>query len=515
MTRRELQVAAAILLVAACFAGCTGDASPKGAAGPSGGASAVPSVLSPRPAPSPSEPVHLPQASIAWKDCDGGFQCGTLTVPLDYEHPVKRKIDLAVIRRRASDPSHRVGSLLLDPGGPGASGVLWLRNIWRLFGGLSQRFDLVAFDPRGVAQSAPVRCLDDADLEDYFQINPVPTSSQEKRAWISANKHYDEACLRNDKELVHHISTQDTAFDMESLRRALGDPKLNYLGFSYGTFMGEMYASLFPKHVRAMALDAVVPPRLTTTGFIQGQARGFAQDLQDFFQWCRTNGCSLSSSGDPEKVLNELVHRLQYHVIPAGETRTLALGQATYGVAEGLYNSDNWPQLSSALSAAAGGNGAPLLTLFDYYAQRDANGHYTNQFDAYNAIVCVDRPSPRSPSRYGQLAKNLQRRYGVFGEFLAWQTLPCAFWPVDPVPLPTGLDSKRLAALLYIGRTHDPATPYSWAKLAQQETRGSVLLTRVGEGHTSYGKSTCVHEAVDAYLIDLKVPPKHKRCEGS
>ncbi|MEA2486471.1 MAG: hypothetical protein QOF16_125, partial [Actinomycetota bacterium] len=427
--------------------------------------------------------------------------------------PHATKIGISVIRRPASDPSRRLGSLVLDPGGPGGSGVSWLRSVSSLFSGPSQRFDLVAFDPRGVGESAPVRCLDDRGLDAYFQINPVPTSPRTKHAWIAANKRYDRACKRGDKKLLAHIATRDEAMDVELLRRALGDGKLTYMGFSYGTFLGEMYASLFPSKVRAMALDAVVPPRLTTTQLILGQTRGFAQDLRDFFAWCRANGCSLTDSGDPQDAFDSLVQNLQSHDLPAG-SRTLALGEATYGVADALYDSRSWPQLSSALSAAVGGDGSQLLALFDDYAQRDTQGHYTNEFDAYNSIVCADRPSPRSASRYGELANKLQRRYGTFGSFIAWQSLPCAYWPETPAPLPAKLTSHRLAPILYIGGTHDPASPYSWAKQAHHDTRGSILLTRVGEGHTSYGKSQCVHNAVDAYLIDLKLPPRHQRCSS-
>ncbi len=507
----NLTVAATIALVAV---GCSNEAGTHPAARSS---SNVP-VATPSDIPSRvalKSPTRLPNPSVAWHPCTGGFQCGSIRVPLDYEHPRGRHVALPLIRRQASDPEHRIGSLLLDPGGPGASGVEWLRSVWTLFSGLSQRFDLVAFDPRGVGQSSPLRCLSDSQLDRYFEINPAPTSQRERRRWVVANKRYDHSCIDGDRKFLEHLSTRDTARDMELIRRAVGDDKLTYMGFSYGTFLGEMYASMFPSHVRALALDAVIPPDLTLTQLIIGQTRGFVKDLDDFFSWCTTNGCSLTRYGDPSGAFTHLVNLLQNHPIPATADRDLTLGEAEYGVAEGLYDADSWPQLAEALTTAIEGSGSRLLAMFDNYALRDEHGHYANEFDAYNAIICTDHPAPSSAARYGELAGKLKKRFGAFGSFIAWQSLPCAFWPVRPEALPSGLGSHDLPPILYVGGTNDPATPYVWATQAHAETRGSILLTRVGDGHTSYGKSTCIHAAVDRYLIDLRLPPRHQRCTGS
>jgi len=454
--------------------------------------------------------------SVAWTACGGGWQCGTVSVPLDYSHPTGEKIDLAVVKRPATRPAARIGSLLINPGGPGDSGISWLEQSFSVLGALNQSFDLIGFDPRGVGQSSPIRCLDGPQLDVYNSLDPVWDDPQEKQAGIDADRNYVAACEQRSAKLLPFVDTQNAARDMDEIRAAVGDTGLSYLGFSYGTFLGEMYAHLFPTHIRAMSLDAVVDPSSSATDMDLAQLRAFESNLQAFLTDCRArrsgaNPCHYAASGDPGQKLNALLNRLDASPIRVGNrsvTRAIALN----GVLQALYDQSYWPDLDLSLVLADQGNGVGLLAFSDLYYQRNTDGTYANIEDANSAINCLDHPVPSNITDYDALASAYTQASPTFGAAFQYDWFNCSIWPVKPTRRPGPLDAPGAPAILLVGGTNDPATPYAWAQAVHQQIAGSVLLTRQGNGHTSYGASACVDAAENAYLISLTIPAEGTVC---
>ncbi len=486
---------AAILLLSACSLGTQSWA--KASPGPT-------SVPTPAP------------GQVVWTDCGKGFQCGSVQVPLDYSHPRGDTIAIALIRKPATDPAHRIGSLLTNPGGPGASGVDFLRSEAAAMSNLNTRFDLIGFDPRGVGLSAPVRCYDGPQWDAFNALDTVLDDPQEKQASIQADKDFTAACEQRNAKLLPFVDTVSATRDMDVIRAAVGDDKLTYLGFSYGTFLGEEYAHLFPSHARALALDGVVDPSLGFNDLLLTQTAAFEQDLQAFLADCRArrtgaNPCTYAKSGDPETKLNALMQRLDNNPIPGG-SRMLTRELGMYGVLLAMYDQSFWPYLDLALTQTDQGNGRGLLALSDVYLGRNSDGSYSNEFDANWAVNCIDHPVPTDISYYDQLGPAFAKASPFFGAWSQYSNLVCAYWPVKATGQPGPLTSNGAPPILLVGGTGDPATPYEWAQAVHKQMAGSVLLTRNGNGHTSYDTSACAHSAMDAYLIDLTLPAEGTTC---
>jgi pimeloyl-ACP methyl ester carboxylesterase len=293
-------------------------------------------------APPPSAVPYITPSSVAWANCGGGFRCGTVAVPLDYENPARGTIKIALTRKPATDPFHRIGSLLLNPGGPGGSGIAFARNSAKLMADLNTRFDLVGFDPRGVGQSAPVRCLSGPQIDAADAIDPVLDDPQEKKAYIDSRKAIAQACEQTSGKVLPFVDAASAAKDMDVLRVALGDTKLSYFGLSYGTYLGQMYAHLFPTHVRALALDAVVDPALRFTDRELQTVAAFETNLQAFLTYCRTVGsCQLGASGDPAEKLYGLMQRLDRQPLAVGH-RKLTRSLALEAVLIAMYSPRSW-----------------------------------------------------------------------------------------------------------------------------------------------------------------------------
>jgi pimeloyl-ACP methyl ester carboxylesterase len=407
---------AAILLVSACTRGGNAQA---------------------KPSPTPTSSVVIPTPGrVAWTDCGGGFQCGTVQVPLDYMHPEAGSIGIAINRKPATNPSSRIGSLLINPGGPGGSGVSWVRDSASGLKTLNQRFDLVGFDPRGVGLSSPVRCLDGQQEDTYNALDPVLDDSQEKQATIQADKDFALGCSQRSAAVLPYLDTVNAARDMDLIRAAVGDAKLSYLGLSYGTYLGQTYAHLFPTHVRAFSLDGVVDPTLSANDIILAQAAAFEQNLQAFLADCASrkvspNPCQYAQSGDPATKLNALMARLDASPLPVGG-RLLTRGLAIIGVAYPLYDQSIWRYLDQALTQADLGRGTILLALSDLYLERNADGTYKNATDANYAINCLDHPAPTDIAAYDRLGPAFAQASPLFGPAFQYSNLPCAYWPVQP-----------------------------------------------------------------------------------
>ena len=456
-----------------------------------------------------------PHTLASWSDCGGGFQCATLQVPLDYSNPQGRSISLALLRKQATDPSRRIGSLLLNPGGPGGSGNDFLRRDVALFTELNKRFDLVAWDPRGVGASTPVMCLTGPQMDAYLALDPVLDDAAEQNAWIQANRDFALGCKRNSGYLLPFMDSESTARDMDRIRDAIGDNKLTYLGFSYGTFIGQWYAHLFPTHVRALALDGVVDSQVHGSDAALTQLAGFEKNLDAYLSDCDSRPtCPFMHASDRRAWLTAIMTRLDATPLPVGH-RQLTRGLAMTAVLATMYNQDRWSYLDQAVTAVGAGDGSKMLVLADSYNERNPDGTYSNIANgAFAATACIERTAATTQVfTKGLTEADVLRVAPFFGPWQEWQGLYCEFWPELPRPYEP-LTVTGAPPILLIGATNDPATPYSEAQGVSQEIPNSVLLTRVGNGHTSYGFSSCIDIAENAYLIDLTLPPKGTVCSN-
>lgn len=448
--------------------------------------------------------------TLDWHDCNDGFECAKLQVPLDYAKPDGKRLKLAVIRLQAT--GDRIGSLVLNPGGPGGSGVEYTRAARSvLSAGVRERFDTVGFDPRGVAASSPVRCLSAKQMDTYLNGDPTPDDAADIATLRRNAQAMANGCERREGDLLAHISTEDSARDMDILRSALGDKKLTYLGKSYGTYLGALYAQLFPKRVRALVLDGAVDPKATGLRMVEGQADGFTTALRAYVTDCKKTGsCPVSSTGDVARMLK----RLDKSPAPvSGDSRKLTEGLATYGVLSALYDKGSWTYLSDALRELKSGDGSTLMTLADSLSGRRPNGTYNNSTDAMNAIGCIDQPWPRGLSPYRKAADEAAKKSPPFGADLVWTSLPCAYWPVKSPSSPPTIKAAGAPPILVIGTTRDPATPLTWAKSLANQLQSGVLLTRDGDGHTAYMMgNTCTDKAVDHYLTTTTPPKPNTHC---
>ncbi|MDQ1710653.1 MAG: hypothetical protein QOE45_103 [Frankiaceae bacterium] len=512
--RRTAAVAAAALLLSGCHVGRVRRAVPTGTAT----AATVPSATT-SPAPALAATIaRYGAATLSWKGCGDGFECARLTVPRDYAAPAGGDVTISVIRLKARQQSRRIGSLVLNPGGPGGSGIEFARGARQLLPNeILDRFDTVSFDPRGVGESTPVDCLDDAQLDRLVAADPTPDTPAERAALFDLSREEALACGRKSGPLLPFVATVDTAKDLDVLRAALRDQKLTYVGFSYGTLLGARYAEQFPGHIRALVLDGAVDPMLTPRQTTLAQALGFERALAAFLADCEQQRCAFASHGPIGDTFDTLMARVERDPIPASQYpgRLLGPSEALFGVAAALYSREGgWPLLRDALESAYSAKDASgLFALFDNLVERDRDGHYSNSLEAQAAISCVDSAYPRDPAAYDADAVAFKKQAPRFGEALAYGPVACAYWPVPPVSKPGPVKAPGAPKVLVVGTTRDPATPYAWSvSLAKQ--LAAELLTHVGDGHTAYGysRSSCVDREVDAYLLALALPKPGTRC---
>ncbi|MEU6783151.1 alpha/beta hydrolase [Nonomuraea angiospora] len=426
---------------------------------------------------------------VAWSSCGNGYECGKLRVPLDYSKPGGRQIKISLVRLRAT--GKKIGSIVLNFGGPGISGVDTLKAAKTMVSpSLRQRFDVVSFDPRGVGASAPVRCLGTLGLDALFATDPTPDNRTEVKQAKQWAKAFAGACAKNaGKQLLAHVGTGEAARDMDMMRAALGERRLTYLGWSYGTYLGARYADLFPTRIRAMVLDGAENPDQTGIEFARSQAKGFQVATESFMRDCfKAKGCPFKqhSVSAAWKRLDALYKRADR--APLRNTydgRQVSEAVARTGVMNALYAVAYWPTLRVALADAFKGDGTKLLLLADDYNGRRADGSYDNRYEALMAISCLDHPETH-----------------------------CPYWPVKGTRFAKKVRAQGSPPIVVVGTTRDPATPYGLAKaLAAQLSKG-VLLTNDADGHTAYsGGSSCVEKQIDRYLITV-VPPRPGACSA-
>ena len=507
-----LPVAAALLagLLAACSPGSAPHgpppSSPSGAARPSGASPA---------GPSPTTLAGYYAQKLRWRPCDNGFQCARLLVPFDYRRPAWRRFSLPVIRLPATGPGTRIGSLVVNPGGPGGSGVQYAQEARsQVSAAVRARFDVVGFDPRGVGGSVPaIRCLTDRQLDRFIATSDTPNSTTQRAALVSESRLFALACQEHSGALLPYIGTANAARDMDVLRAALGDAKLTYLGKSYGTYLGTWYAQLFPSHVRALVLDGAVDPNEPSLDMNIVQARGLQVAFHSFVADClRRSACPFphgesvnAAIARVQAMLNQAAAKPLASQLPGQPANSALL---LTGVVSALYSKAAWPYLRLGLTTAFAGNGSVLVALADLLAGRDRYGHYSNLIAAELAVDCLDRPWPRNLSAWQAAAASAARAAPMFGEADMWSSLPCAYWPLRPAA-PVRLRGAGAPPILVVGTTRDPATPFRSAQALARDLKSGVLLGWNGDGHTAYMMgSPCVDTAVDRYLINL-VPPRN------
>jgi pimeloyl-ACP methyl ester carboxylesterase len=461
------------------------------------------------------ERFDLTEEEIGQLTADMTYECATLVVPQDWDDPDGDTFEVALLRARHTSPQDRIGSLVVNPGGPGGSGIdtAVLFSLAPLLPArLTQRFDIVGFDPRGVKRSSPVKCFSDADLDDSFGADPDPVDEATFDEMLAHSRRMAEGCQQEYGRALDFYSTHQTARDMEAVRVAVGDEQLTYLGFSYGTRLGAVYAHLFPDRVRAMVLDGAVNPAETRREASRGQAEGFEQALDNFTGWCAQspNLCPLRS--DARTAITEAIGDARESPAVGPDGREATAGWVFYSVVAALYSQETWPLLAAALDQLAGGDPSGVFELADSYAERSPDGEYSNLFDANTAISCADDDSTFSVAEVRDLQVRWRDEYPLFGAPLATGLIGCQLWPAEPDPHPVG-EAAGAAPILVVGTTGDPATPYESAGELADLLGVGVLLTWQGEGHTAYPGDECVNEAVEAYLIELRVPEDGTVCE--
>lgn len=466
----------------------------------------------------------------AWHNC-GKLQCATLTVPVDYTQPDGEQVGIAVSRLRAARPDQRLGSLVFNFGGPGDAGTETLPDfVQQIPAAIRNRYDLVSFDPRGTGRSRPVECVDDATSDELNAVDPTPNSDAELQSFYDGSHEpvdVVQQCVEKNGAWLAQVGSRNVARDLDRLRTALHDDKLSYLGYSYGTVIGAVYAQMFPDRVGRMVLDSPVDLSADALTELRGNSAGFEQALDDFLADCaKRASCSFHSKGDPKSALVELQHRFESGLqLPTADLATGKKSKRTAGVAafytaliSALYDRQyGWPELANALDDARKGDGSYLLALADLYDGRHDDGTYDNIDEVIGVILCDDRADP-VPS-FDAFRSEYQAevaQYPLLGAYVGSTPLGCdPRLPRPPASEQVGdLRVSGTAPVLVVGTTRDPATPYSGAQDLVTRLGGSRLLTFDSTEHTAYTKNACIDRAVDGYLLRGTLPAEGTVCKN-
>lgn len=450
--------------------------------------------------------------TLQWKECADGLECASFDVPFDYENPELGTFTLPVTRHLANKQSERIGTLLINPGGPGAAALDFVAYADQIFSkSLVDQFDIVAWDPRGVGHSDPhIDCVD--SMDDYFGLDPSPDDATETNQLVTGAGDFASACMTRSGDFLPYVSTVDAASDMDVLRRALHEDKISYLGFSYGTKLGATWATLFPETVRAAVLDAAIDPSKGYVDDLILQAIGFESSLNAFLAQCDKKACTFMKVGESAKDAFDRI-MLSLDKQPIGNDNRIAINQgvAQTAVAATLYGEFQWPQLESGLLAASLGDGQQLLILFDGYFGRDSTGQLNDSIDAYFGITCLDRDQNVTTKQVLNLTDRLKTIAPRLGAGWIQEMLICANWKVAPrggVTVHANTDNR----MVVVGSTGDAATPLEGTRNMVTALGRARLVISPLEQHTTYGSDQCVTKIVDEYLLTLSDGPDVTTC---
>jgi pimeloyl-ACP methyl ester carboxylesterase len=472
---------------------------------------------------------------ISWSKCFGGpFQCASVQVPLDYDQPNGPSISIALARLPATDPAHRIGSLFLNPGGPGGSGVDYVHFAGPSLytGEVRARFDLVGFDPRGIARSTALRCF---GTQKQFSFPPIafPTTAAEEQQWEANDSRLADACAARGSKVIDHMSTANVARDMDRLRALAGDAQLTYAGVSYGSYLGVTYANMFPSQVRALVVDGILDPIAWSTGSGDAatvpfssrldSAAGAQKTLDEFFRLCDLGGPNCAFSGDSAARFAALADKLkanpQLVTFPDGSQTVLDYSNLIGVTLGAMYDSSVWGDFAAFLAAVESEAAASVLGA-DYarfrarpaYSPRRGDIRHYNDAEGFPAVACEDSDNPSSYDAWHTVGL-LQDQYSYFGRLWTWASSICAVWTTRDGDRFMGPFTHQTAnPLLIVGNLVDPATRYENAVKVAGLMPGSRLLTMDGWGHTSLFASACIDEAITRYLVDQALPPQGTIC---
>ena len=455
-------------------------------------------------------------SKIAWKPCPTGFEdgdeCGTLKVPYDYSDPKVGQFVLHLRRHPAQVPAERIGSLLVNPGGPGFGGQFLAEDAGSYFSNdITDRFDIIGWDPRGTGESEPaVDCIDDYDP--YVSYDPTPETPEQKQAIIDAAKKFDDACEERSGEILPWISTNNTARDMDTIRRSLDEQKISYFGFSYGSELGATWATMFPETVRVAVLDGAANPNADAVQGGLEQAAGFEKEFNVFLQKCGADPkCPFWNDGKPGEAFDALMKKGDAKPIVVSKNRA-PVNQSTVftAVSQAMYSSSMWSTLETALAKLAKGDGSGILRLNDQYYQRKADGTYGNELEAFNAISCIDDPGPKTVEESDKWIPEFTKAAPRLGMSFA-MGYGCVFWPAKPDYRVT-ITGKDAGPIIVVGTTGDSATPLASSRKMAETLEDGRLIVVTANRHTGYGENDCVTSAVNSYIVTTKVTFREKAC---
>lgn len=454
---------------------------------------------------------------ITWEECEG-FQCATATAPLDWDDPAAGEIELALIRQPAR--TEKAGTLLLNPGGPGASAFDAVAAAIDVAATpvLQDRFDIVGFDPRGVGRSTPVTCFAPDDLDKLLY--GIPKGSRGSDEWITTQNDlthkFGQACLAKTGPLLANVDTVSTARDLDMLRASLGEERLNYLGYSYGAYLGTVYAGTFPDRVGRLVLDGAIDPSLGHAGMTLAQAQGFEASLRSYLATCIPAAtCPFQGSVDEGMAaVRGILDAVRKTPIPSTDGRVLTAETLLIAIAAPLYNATTWPVLDSVFTTVLAMQADTALAVADGYYGRTPDGQYaSNQMEALRAVNCLDFEYQNNVEQMKEQARELNRVAPYLGVYLTFGDLSCLSWPFHAEQPRAAITAPGAAPILVLGTTNDPSTPYAWAVAVASQLESGILVTRNGDGHTAYNKgNACVDATVESYLVDGVVPPGDVTC---
>lgn len=464
------------------------------------GADTTRTTPTPSTSPTTSTVVLPPPEPIAWTACGDGFTCGTVRAPVDYGHPGAGSLEVALVRRPAGDPARRIGTLLVNPGGPGASGIRRVRRGFTVSREVAARFDIVGFDPRGVGASTPISC--GSTVSSFRALDLAPDNPAEHDALSAGAQTVAQECATTEGSRLGHLGTREVVHDVEVIRRALGEPRISFVGLSYGTLIGLLWAETYPGSVRAVVLDAVVDPASDDRATSAAQLDGVERTVELMAAGCDASAsCALRNAGGMLAAYDELARRVEAKEVTGSGVGPTQLGYAVFWA---IYDDARWPDLWGSIAQGLDGDLRGIAAMARRFTQLVA-------YAPYAIVTCLDAEHAVGYEAWQRTADRLERASPRFGRIAANDLLPCAFWP-EATLVHHRVRAPGAPAILVIGSTGDAATPYAQAVRVADDLEAGTLLTVEREGHVALGHSTCADAAATRYLVDLVTPAVGTRC---